>query len=297
MGQTWKTYSEGLPRDYQDGQYWIKPIMSLVINDKSPNILYCGQRALHVTSGALAKSIDGGESWFEVDSALAELDPMISVQSVCVDQDNPNRIFVGLNSHGEPFTETFSNGALFLTEDDCKTWKKLYDSNVDNIKIDYTTIPKTIYFTTKFGLMSLPDTAHVTEVEKNNNPIPTKFELYQNYPNPFNPSTTISYSIPSKNVISNPQRGERSLNSNATEISPSGRNDNVKLVVYDILGREVKSFQINSQQPGTHELEWDGRNNYGQQVSSGVYFYQLKAGVSKSSANGFVLTKKMLLLK
>jgi hypothetical protein len=286
MGKTWKIYQEGLPRDFMDGQYWIKPIKSLAINDKTPNILYVGQRAIHINKGALAKSIDGGESWFQVDSALAELDPFISVHSVCVDQENPERIFVGLKGQSQPFTENFSNGGLFLTEDDCKTWRKLFDSYADNIKIDYSTSPKTIYFTTKFGLMSLPDTAHVTDVVQTQPVLPNKFLLEQNYPNPFNPSTTIKYTIPTSTVISNPQRGERSQNF-GLEISPDGRNDMLKvsLKVYDILGREVVTVVNENQKPGNYEVEWNAEN-----VSSGIYFYRIQSG-------SFIDVKKMILLR
>jgi len=267
MGESWIFYSEGLPRDFQDGQYWIKPIRSLIINDSSPNILYCGQRAIYKTPGALAKSIDGGESWFQVDSAFAKLDPMISVQNVCVDQDNPNRLFVGLRHHGQPYTETFSNGALYLTEDDCKTWRKLYDSYSDNIKIDYTTSPKTIYFTTKFGLMSLPDTAHVTSVEQEDNFIPNNFVLHQNYPNPFNPTTTIKYSIPG-NV--------KRETINETTVS---------LTVFDVLGRAVTTLVNKKQNPGNYSVKFDATN-----LSSGVYFYKL-------NVNDFVSIKKMVVTK
>ncbi len=88
------------------------------------------------------------------------------------------------------------------------------------------------------------------------NEIPQNFELYQNYPNPFNPSTTISYNLP--------------------------RTSDVELKIYDILGHEVKSFSIISQNAGTQNIVWNGTNNYNEQVSSGIYIYKLKA-VSRES--------------
>ena len=81
--------------------------------------------------------------------------------------------------------------------------------------------------------------------------VPNGYAL-RNYPNPFNPTTTIAYRIP--------------------EASP------VKLVVYNQLGRIVKVVANGYQAAGDYEAIWDGTNNSGQKVSSGVYFYRLVAG-------------------
>ena len=85
-----------------------------------------------------------------------------------------------------------------------------------------------------------------------------------NYPNPFNPSTTIKYFLP-----------------NRTEI---------QLTVFDHLGREVKQLEHKFQEPGIHYINWDGRNNYGINVSSGIYIYQI-------TYDGTTQTGKMLLVK
>ncbi len=88
--------------------------------------------------------------------------------------------------------------------------------------------------------------------------------LYQNYPNPFNPTTKIKYSIPFVE----------------TRYIPS-----VQIKVYDILGREVATLVNKEKQPGNYEVEFNASN-----LSSGVYFYKLTAGI-------FVETKKMILLR
>jgi hypothetical protein len=90
--------------------------------------------------------------------------------------------------------------------------------------------------------------------------IPDRFSLSQNYPNPFNPSTIISYQVESYKVI--------------------------KLVVYDILGKEVAILVNEKQSPGTYEVTWDGSN-----YPSGIYFYSLFAD------GNLIETKKMILLK
>jgi len=89
--------------------------------------------------------------------------------------------------------------------------------------------------------------------------VPKKYSLSQNYPNPFNPSTTIRYELP-----------------HAAE---------VKLTIFDALGREVQTLVNEKSQPGTYEATFDGSA-----LNSGVYFYKL-------ITDGFTETKKMILIK
>ena len=93
---------------------------------------------------------------------------------------------------------------------------------------------------------------------------PREFSLGQNYPNPFNPSTSIRYDVP------------------ATA--------NVSLLVYDILGRNVRTLLNKQHNAGSYSVEWDGKNADGALVTSGIYFYRLEAGQ-------FAITKKMVLLR
>lgn len=102
-----------------------------------------------------------------------------------------------------------------------------------------------------------------------NTELPNQITLYQNYPNPFNPVTRIKFSIPY-----NMERG-----------IVNGRGDITKIVVYNILGGEIETFINQELQPGTYEVEWNGRNQ-----SSGIYFYRLKVG-------SVVITKAMILIK
>ncbi|MFA7361586.1 MAG: T9SS type A sorting domain-containing protein [Candidatus Kapaibacterium sp.] len=87
----------------------------------------------------------------------------------------------------------------------------------------------------------------ITNKVNENNTLPASFSLYQNFPNPFNPSTKISYDIP--------------------------KNSFVKLVVLDILGREVETLVNDVQIAGRYETTFDGS-----QIPSGIYFARLKAG-------------------
>lgn len=82
--------------------------------------------------------------------------------------------------------------------------------------------------------------------------VPSKFEVEQNYPNPFSSATAIPYTLPQK--------------------------VEVQVVIYDLLGREVRKIPVGLQAVGRHYVTWDGSNNAGQKVAGGLYFYQLKAG-------------------
>ena len=116
----------------------------------------------------------------------------------------------------------------------------------------------------------------LTDIEDGLLNLPEEFTLEQNYPNPFNPSTIIKYQIPAQ-----------------------GRNDNlyVSLKVYDILGREVATLVNQKRKPGNYEVMWNGLSASGEQVPSGIYFYQLRAGASTGSATNYIETKKMLMIK
>ncbi len=94
--------------------------------------------------------------------------------------------------------------------------------------------------------------------------VPLSFELAQNYPNPFNPSTTIRYALPAPMEIN--------------------------LSIYNVLGQRVRTAVSGRQLAGGHTLVWDGTNDVGKPVASGVYFYRLKAGP-------FVKTRKMMLIR
>jgi flagellar hook assembly protein FlgD len=96
--------------------------------------------------------------------------------------------------------------------------------------------------------------------------LPSAFTLEQNYPNPFNPETNIRFSV----------------NGDAVQ--------NVRLVVYNILGQNIATLLEKDLAPGSYEASWDGTNSSGEKQASGVYFYSLIAGNSRE-------TKKMVLAK
>ncbi len=94
--------------------------------------------------------------------------------------------------------------------------------------------------------------------------VPLTYGLDQNMPNPFNPSTTLAYSVARKGMVN--------------------------ITVFNILGQNVKTLLSEDVAPGNYEVVWDGNDNSGAQVASGIYFYKM---VTKD----FVETKKMVLMR
>ena len=102
-----------------------------------------------------------------------------------------------------------------------------------------------------------------------NRPIPKEFALAQNYPNPFNPTTQIRYALPQPGAA--------------------------KIEIFNILGQRVKTLVNESQPEGYYLLIWDGQNDQGSIVGSGVYFYQLT--VKEGNKMLYHNIQKMLYLK
>jgi len=105
----------------------------------------------------------------------------------------------------------------------------------------------------------------VTSVENSSSKLPTVFSLEQNYPNPFNPSTQINYSIPSEGFVT--------------------------LKIYDIIGREIRTLVNQNQKIGNYTIMWNGINDNGVEVASGIYFYHLQVSDKFSKTNKMVFLK------
>jgi parallel beta-helix repeat protein len=124
------------------------------------------------------------------------------------------------------------------------------------------------------GISSNPkyseDSGNKSSKELKDIQIPVIYDLIGNYPNPFNPSTTITYALPA--------------------------DSKVEVIIYDIMGREVKTLVNGNNGIGYKEVVWDGRNNEGRQVSSGIYICRLKA-TSITDLSVFEKSIKLMLVK
>ncbi len=118
--------------------------------------------------------------------------------------------------------------------------------------------------TYKVQIRGLPDLGQTVGIVDDIKINPYSYQLYENFPNPFNPETQIRFEI--------------------------GARENVQILIYDILGRQIRYLVNEQYSPGFHVVNWDGTNETGQPVSSGMYIYLLKAG-------DYMADKKMLFVK
>lgn len=160
-----------------------------------------------------------------------------------------NGNYVGFNTRTATFPGTWPVDTLRCT----------FPQGFDSVVVHYYLHPPTCQ---DYGTIFLADNMRVTPYIVSGvteNKLPETFSLKQNYPNPFNPTTNIKFNI--------------------------AKSGEVKIVVYDITGREVQTLLDEWLQQGTYNAAFDGTK-----LNSGVYFYRL-------TANGFSDTKKMVLMK
>jgi 1,4-alpha-glucan branching enzyme len=146
------------------------------------------------------------------------------------------------------------------------TWYDYFTG--DTITVTNTTNPVTlrpgefhIYTTVKFPT---PELGIVEDVSDNSPELVKSFKLFQNYPNPFNPSTEIKYQV--------------------------FNTSKVVIKIYDVLGNEIKTLVNEEEHSGTFNVTWNGDNNSGKKITSGVYFCRMESG-------SFVRTIKLMMMK
>ena len=229
--------------------------------------------------GTILKTSDGGITWNSQISGTLEFLTDLSFS------DHDNGTIVG------------TGGVILRTTDGGTNWSSQNIGTTHGLNGVYFITQEngiaigdggTILKTTNGGITSVHEEEKIL--------VAADFLLAQNYPNPFNPNTTISYSIPVRHL------GEKlSLLAGRSETSE------VKLVVYDVIGKEIKVLVNRYQQPGNYKVEFDGSK-----LSSGIYFYRLQvysansgagalqglfADKANSATGNFVQTKKMIVLK
>jgi hypothetical protein len=168
--------------------------------------------------------------------------------------------------YGTGTADTVKIGAV-RSENSFKKWKTVFfgiglelvsDANCDTLLIR--------------SLRYCADTNFVTKVEDvySVSSLPVRYFLHQNYPNPFNPNTIVKFDLPAISFV--------------------------EINIYDVNGKLVRKIASGQREAGYHSVEWNGTDAYGRKVSSGIYFYQIKAKNLKTGSE-FIDTKKMVLLK
>ena len=157
--------------------------------------------------------------------------------------------------------EFYCNGA-YLNEIKIKN---LFSGRVGVFVTDSDDIQNAVEFD-NFYICEYPGEPPITDIEiMNASDLPSDFMLSQNYPNPFNPQTEIQYTIPKKSRI--------------------------QLKIYNTLGEDVISLVNEEKLAGTYKVQWNGKNEQGNSLPSGLYYYCLKAD------NMIISTNKMILLR
>lgn len=200
--------------------------------------------------GGVFRSMDRGTNWTPVNSGLTNKE----IQSFAVAGHN---LFVG----------TSGEGGVFISADNGAHWTGV--SEVDTLNpwlhrpgwVHGLVVDDTYLYAGErnTGVWRRPLSEMVTPVERNREAFPSAFTLHQNYPNPFNPRTTIRFDLP--------------------------RQGDVRLDIYDLLGRNVAKLVDEPREAGTHSVSFEAGG-----LASGVYLYRLTSG-------GFVQTRKMILVR
>jgi photosystem II stability/assembly factor-like uncharacterized protein len=279
-GSVWKKLTE-----YNGASF-----RSLAIAKSNNNYIYAG------TYTTIYKTTDKGYTWKDITTGL----PGNSKTYIYVSSSNPNEVWVTLSGYtaGEKVYYSPNGGdswenisgtlpnlpantiiyldpdrlflgmdvGVFYRDKTMTDWEP-FMTNLPNVKISEFEIHegtnKIRAATYGRGIWESPIPPMVGNITGGNN-IPQIYKLYQNYPNPFNPQTIIRFDIASKS--------------------------NVTLTVFNILGQEVRTLINSEVTSGEKSVVWDGKNNYGTIVNSGIYIYELRAGDYRDS-------KKMVFMK
>ncbi len=204
-----------------------------------------------VGGNKLISTTNGGNSWVQ---SIPSTSPLSLEDIACVDFINGNTGYIG----GLIMLSGSSEVAICKTTNGGANWSMDFPGLKLNIYSLSTVSADTCFITSSSGGI-LRNAAGLTSITPVSNIAPSEFALIQNYPNPFNPATKIKYLIP-----------------NAGE---------VRLSIYDILGREIAVLVNEKQNPGAYEIGWNAAG-----YPSGVYFYKI-------TTSEFTETKRMMLVK
>jgi len=170
----------------------------------------------------------------------------------------PVYFYTDPNDNGDGFDETANDGIYTIAGD---PGEKIHETNQMTVRIG--AVDKSSTVVVKDVILNIGGSSGI---ETKNNLI-SDYKLFQNYTNPFNPETIIEYAIP------------KSIES-----------QQVKLVIYNLLGERIRTLVNKKSEPGNHSVQWDGRTDSGEFVPSGFYLYQIQIGT-------YVDMKKMMLIQ
>lgn len=271
------------------GNYPFRSPCDLIVMYDSSNIVFVADGVTGSGVAKIFKSTNGGVNWLDVhtNASSSEIPSMANVifdKSIIYATNWPSGAIYRTTNYGDNWTLLRTNSGSGWASDMCREDPTLvltgsYGSS-SWLSTDGGASFSTFPASGGAGAgMFVPERGYqlnmmtgallkmnfvysvLTDVEENNitTIVPEKFKLYQNYPNPFNPVTRIKFDLPKGN--------------------------NVKIVLYDNIGRELKTILNEYRNAGTYEINFDGSK-----LSTGVYFYRLISG-SVSETKKMILTK------
>ena len=275
-----------------NGKSWSE-IFSGMNGSQIMSLAASGSNLFAGTAWGVFSSTDNGSNWTWADSGLTTTAIYVYALAIYPNDAGGTNLFAGTGSHGV-FLST-NNGTSWMSVDSGLTSIDIFSFAVNGTNLFVGTSLSGVFHLTNNGTTWTSDSAGmssiygysdanalivsgtylfagndrgvwrrplaemITGVKEEQNNLPSNFSLKQNYPNPFNPTTIIKYSLPRSNMVT--------------------------MKVYDILGNEVASL-VNEEKPaGSYSVNFNASK-----LSSGVYFYRMKAG-------SFVETKKLILMK
>lgn len=256
------TFGNGIFRSTNNGDSWEEKnngVTQLFIN--SIRVHPDGSLfAAPETGSGVYRSTDSGESWQFFATGLPVW-------------ENTYVLTIAPNGH---ILAGLSDGGVFISYDNGESWSD-YSSGFTSSHVYALTTNHLGYAFAGVGTAGVFRTINPITGINGENPVTgvKNFELYQNFPNPFNPETQITFRIPQW----------------STSDFPKETGGLVELVVFDLLGREVKTLLRGNVAAGYYSVSWNGTDHTGKAVQSGIYLYRLVVG------NRYRATKKMVLLR
>ncbi len=173
---------------------------------------------------------------------------------------------LNISGAGLQFTEGFSATATYWMNDVyADTSVQVSGAAFSNYRVTLPAYGTAVYIiSTEEKQVEIPPLSPIVQIQEESPPIPARFALKPNFPNPFNPSTTVVFQLP--------------------------RAARVTLAVFNILGQRIRTLAQDVYPPGEHRLLWDGKNEEGRPMPSGIYIVQMRTDT-------FVAHRRVLLLK
>lgn len=245
----------GIKRSVDKGHTWERVYYSgtniwcIELDKKSPNIIYAG-----VASRGVLKSIDNGSTWLKKNEGLLIEEQYVPwINATAIHPQHSDIIYLGTLDHG-----------IFYSYNGGELWRPVRPQIPDSSVL-------TVIFYNNDELLVGTESgiwrgSHTTAVENKSKPTIINAETINtldNYPNPFNENTTIEFEIKKREMV--------------------------KLQIYDLSGRLVRDFEEMLTGIGSNKISWDGKNQSGDRISSGIYYGILSTKSEKKSLKMILL--------